>query len=105
MDSKKISATAKGKHSLNQNNSNITKETRQEAYVVRPATRAVEILKVLGYREMTAREIAYELGFTDLNAVKPRLTELKDIGVIEAVGKKLDHITNRNVAIWRRIND
>ena len=102
---KKISATPKGKHSQNHNNSNITKETRQEAYVVRPATRAVEILKVLGDREMTAREISYELGFSDLNAVKPRLTELKEIGVIEAVGKKLDHITNRNVAIWRKIND
>lgn len=102
---KKISATPKGKHSQNHNNSNITKETRQEAYVVRPATRAVEILKVLGDREMTAREIAYELGFSDLNAVKPRLTELKEIGVIEVVGKKLDHITNRNVAIWRKTND
>ena len=104
MDSKKISATAKGKHSLNQNNSNITKETRQEAYVVRPATRAVEILKVLGDREMTAREIAYELGFTDLNAVKPRLTELKDIGVISPVRKQLDLTTKRNVAVWRRSN-
>ena len=101
---KKRSATTKGRHSLNQDNSNITKQTRQEAYVVRPATRAVEILKVLGDREMTAREIAYELGFSDLNAVKPRLTELKEIGVIEAVGKKLDHITNRNVAIWRKVN-
>lgn len=102
---KKISATQKGKHSLNHNNSNITKQTRQEAYVVRPATRAVEILKVLGDREMTAREIAYELGFTDLNAVKPRLTELKDLGLVEAVGKKLDHITKRSVAVWRKLND
>lgn len=101
---KKRSATTKGRHSLNHNNFNITKQTRQEAYVVRPATRAVEILKVLGDREMTAREIAYELGFSDLNAVKPRLTELKEIGVIEAVGKKLDHITNRNVAVWRKTN-
>lgn len=101
---KKRSATTKGRHSQNHNNSNITKQTRQEAYVVRPATRAVEILKVLGDREMTAREIAYELGFSDLNAVKPRLTELKEIGVIEAVGKKLDHITNRNVAVWRKVN-
>lgn len=36
----------------------ITEENRIEAYVVRPATRAVEILKVLGDREMTSREIA-----------------------------------------------
>ncbi len=105
MLSKKRSATPKGKHSQNHNNSNITKETRQEAYVVRPVTRAGEILAKLDGRELTARELAYELGFSDLNAVKPRLTELKACGLVEVVGKKKDLVTDRNVAVWRKIEN
>lgn len=81
----------------------ITKETRLEAYIQRPVTRVNQIMQVLGDREMTSREIAYELGFTDLNAVKPRLTELKDIGMISPVRKQLDLTTKRNVAVWRKV--
>lgn len=58
---------------------------------------------MLGDREMTSREIAQEMGFTDMNAVKPRLTELKGIGLVEPVGKKLDPITKRNVAVWKKV--
>ena len=103
MDSKKISATAKGKHSLNQNNSNITKETRQEAYVVRPATRAIEVLKILENGDMTAREIAVELGSNSRDFVAPRLTELKALGLVEVIGKKKDLVSDRNVAVWRKV--
>lgn len=99
----KNGVTPKGTHHKTQSDYSITKETRQEAFVVRPATRAKEILERLGTREMTAREIAYEMGYTDLNAVKPRLTELKSEGKVEVVGKRKDFITERNVAVWRAV--
>lgn len=98
----KNDAATKDRHHLKpyQDNS-ITKETRQEAYITRPMTRANEIMRYLGNRELTAREIAYGMGFNDLNAVKPRLTELKTQGKVEAVRKKKDVITGKTVAVWR----
>lgn len=61
------------------------------------------ILKAMEGAEMTAREIAYKLGFSDLNAVKPRLTELTQEGVVEVVGKRFDTLTGRRVSVYRRI--
>ena len=37
----------------------ITKETRLESYIQRPATRAQDILRFMGHDAMTARQIAY----------------------------------------------
>lgn len=48
----------------------------------------------------TSREIAYGLGFSDLNAVKPRLTELKENGRVRVTGTKLDIVTERRVSVW-----
>ncbi len=79
----------------------ITKETRLEGYLSRPVKRCSEILKFMGDRELTARQIAYGLGYRDLNAVKPRLSEMKEAGVIEVVGKTQDSVTKRNVAVYR----
>ena len=79
----------------------ITKETRSESYITRPVTRTADILEFMGDREYTARQIAYGLGFTDLNAVKARLTELKAAGLVEATGKAYDETTKRRVAVWR----
>ncbi len=79
----------------------ITRETRQEAYISRPVTRAADILKFLDGKECTARQIAYGMGFTDLNAVKPRLTELKAAGLVEVTGKAYDEATKRRVAVWK----
>ena len=79
----------------------VTQETRREAYRNRPTRNAV-ILDALGREELTAREIAYRLGFTDLNAVKPRLTEMKEAGILIADKKTLDTVTGRKVALWRR---
>lgn len=81
----------------------ITEETRREAYKQRPITRQTAILDTLGDKGMTAREIAYAMGFTDLNAVKPRLTELQNDGRVVAVGKTTDSVTGRKVAVWRQI--
>lgn len=79
----------------------ITKETRREAYIARPVTRAADILEFMSDKEYTARQIAYGMGFTDLNAVKPRLTELKAAGLVEVTGKVSDDITKRKVAVWK----
>ena len=80
----------------------VTFETRGESIAsVSRIKRGQMILDALGGTEMTAREIAYKLGFSDLNAVKPRLTEMRDAGIVEACGKKKDEVTNRKVAVWR----
>lgn len=79
----------------------ITEETRLESYLQRPATRREDILRFMGSEVMTARQIAYGMGYMDLNAVKPRITELKAAGRIEAVGKAYDDISKRRVAVYK----
>lgn len=64
--------------------------------------RKAMILKALGDTEMTARQIAHKLGFSDLNAVKPRLTELVQEGMLEVTCKRIDMITDRRVSVYRR---
>lgn len=44
------------------------------------------------------------MGYKDLNAVKPRLTELKAEGKVKVIGKTYDNVSKRNVALWRRVN-
>jgi len=81
----------------------ITEETRLESYLkTAPGPRQQMILEALGDEEMTARMIANKLGFTDLNAVKPRITELKQSGRIVASGKAYDITSKRNVALFKR---
>ena len=65
-------------------------------------TREIEILGVLD-APLTAREVAARLGYTDLNTVKPRLTELKNAGLVEVAGTKKDPVTDRRVSVFRRI--
>lgn len=67
------------------------------------STRRKEILRALGIFDMTAREIAYKLNYKDLNAVKPRLTELVQAGLVEVVGKRFDEMTQRKVSVYRRL--
>lgn len=81
----------------------ITEETRLESYISTPTSeRKQMILKILGDKQMTARMIAYALGFRDLNAVKPRLTELKKEGRVVVVGKAYDETTERRVAVFQK---
>lgn len=82
--------------------SSITEENRRDAYESRPSRRQNIILFILGDNEMTARQIAKAIGFTDLNQVKPRLTELMQAGVIDAIRKQRDPITGRNVSVYKR---
>jgi len=81
----------------------VTSDTRLESFLKRPINpRSRQILYTLGNRKMTARQLAYEMGFSDLNAVKPRLTEMKSMGLIIADEVAHDSITGRNVALWRK---
>ncbi len=88
----------------------ITKETRRESYYTVLTTlterhkAVLTILKECG--DMTAQEIATELykrGITpndERNFAAPRLTELADKGMVQAVGKKICGKTGRSVTIW-----
>ena len=82
----------------------ITEETRREAYYESregAQTRRREIYQALLERgEMTADELMAALGCRDPNNVRPRLTELKEAGLIEACGKKKG-TAGRSVAVWR----
>ncbi|HBB28159.1 MAG TPA: hypothetical protein DC000_02730 [Clostridiales bacterium] len=80
----------------------VTRETRLESYLsTGHETRYKEILNVLKNKKMTAREVAYALGYVELNAVRPRLTELEQKGIVEIIGKVKDEISERSVAIYK----
>ena len=80
----------------------IAKECQLESFKkLDNAKRCRMILSQLD-KPRTAREIAYRLGFSDLNAVKPRLSEMKARGTVEVTKKEKDSITNRKVSVYRR---
>lgn len=90
----------------------ITKETRKDSYeqiLSKRTVRANVILELLGDREMTVSEIVKELldegviKYYDRNFVAPRLTELKEAGLVEVVGKRTCIMSGKNVAIWRKV--
>lgn len=85
---------------------NITQETRRESWGktqphIRP--RAQEILRALGAREMTAREVMEAMGYTDPNMVRPRLTELVGREVVKVSGRRYDPATERTVAVYKAV--
>jgi hypothetical protein len=49
---------------------------------------------------LTAREIAGRLGFQDLNAVKPRLTRLKDIHAVCEAGDVRCPVSGKTVSTY-----
>ena len=90
-----------------------TKETRRESYeAVLPKVkdRAHLILETLGDKEMTVSEITEELvssgkiPYFNRNYVAPRLTELKDMGIVETCGRKKATRSDSTEAIRRRVN-
>ena len=89
-----------------------TKETRRESYeavLPKVTERARLILETLGSRAMTVSEIADELEaagkipYYNRNYVAPRLTELKDMGVVKTCGRKKATRSDSNEAIWCRV--
>ena len=86
--------------------STVTSECQRESwYKCEPSKRCRMILEVLN-EPMTSRQVAYKLGFMDLNAVKPRISEMLRDGRVEVCGKAYDETTQRHVSVYRRkIND
>ena len=92
---------------------NITKETRRESYrAVLPSLTArqktiLQILKDCG--DMTAQQVADTLCFlritptNERNFAAPRLTELAEKGLVQAVGKKICGKTGRKVSVWSAV--
>lgn len=66
------------------------------------------ILDTLGSREMTASEITEELAkvgaipYFNRNFVAPRLTELKEAGILETVGRRKATRSNIFESVWAR---
>lgn len=89
-----------------------TRETRRESYeAVLPKVkeRARMILEQLGTKEMTVSEITEELvdagkiPYFNRNYVAPRLTELKDMGIVETCGRRKSTRSDATEAVWRRV--
>ena len=86
---------------------------RREAYnEIKPKRESrkdmiLEVLKNGDPGGMTAEEIAQQLlhdgkiSHIDPNFTRPRLTELKEDGGVEVVGKRRSQITTRNTAVWK----
>ena len=77
-----------------------TKETRRQSYdavLPKREKRCRLILETLGVRQMTASEIteelvaAGEIPYFDRNYVAPRLTEMKQMGILKTVGRQSRH--------------
>lgn len=88
----------------------ITKETRRASYeAVLPKVndRCKLIIRTLAGREMTVSEIADELvkngliPYFNRNFVAPRLTEMKDVGIVETCGRRTATRSNATEAVWR----
>ena len=62
--------------------------------------RQQKILDALKTGPMTARCLMQVLGYSDMNAVRPRLTELTQAGLIYEAGVLYDPLTRRNVTVW-----
>lgn len=82
----------------------ITAETRREAYEeIKPRIplRAQRILDaIIEHGPMTADELMAVMGYSDPNMVRPRLTELKDSGVLTAIDKRKSLRSGKLVAVW-----
>lgn len=88
-----------------------TRQTRKASYdAVLPKVkdRSRLILETLGTREMTVSEITDELvtagkiPYYNRNYVAPRLSELKDMGVVETCGRRKSTHSPVTEAVWRR---
>ena len=89
----------------------ITTETRRESYdaiLPKVKDRARLVLETLGSRSMTVSEITEELvaagriPYFNRNYVAPRLTELKDMGIVETCGRRKATRSDATEAVWRR---
>lgn len=81
----------------------ITQETRREAYEdINPKRDSRHRLIYTTLRErgpMTAEELADALGFSDKNSVRPRLTELKALRLVNVIDKRRAR-SGKRTAVW-----
>ncbi|MDY5007560.1 hypothetical protein [Candidatus Allofournierella merdipullorum] len=63
-------------------------------------TRKDQILTALKAGPMTARCVMQALGYSDLNSVRPRLTELVQEGLVAEAGAVWDPVSQRNVVLY-----
>ena len=93
----------------------ITKETRRESFSKLELNKKCKLIyEQLGSGEYTARELAIKIYDTkdeegkrlirtaERQETAPRLTNLKELGLVEVVGKRYDEISGCNVAVYRR---
>ena len=83
----------------------IPRETRMEAYIESRAevsTMRRKVYETLKYGPMTAETLMAAMGFMNPNSIRPRLTELRDAGMIRAKGKTKNP-AGRNVTLWEVI--
>ena len=82
----------------------ITAETRRVAYDdIRPQLGPRQDMIywcLVQHGPMTADRIMSRLGMRDPNSVRPRLTELRQAGMVRVIGKGLSGDTNKMVALW-----
>lgn len=82
----------------------ITEETRRESYYETEQTAPTRRKIIYGclkqHGPQTADELMERLGYTDPNNVRPRLTELKQAGLIEAAGRRTSNRTGKGAAVW-----
>lgn len=86
-----------------------TKQLSFEDIKTSRKTKYIQILEILGNKQMTAREIELEMNrkdyssYFDMNHVRPRLTELvKEFKLVEECGTKEDSLTKKRVTIYKK---
>lgn len=88
-----------------------TKETRRQSYdavLPKREKRCRLILETLGGRQMTASEIteelvaAGEIPYFNRNYAAPRLTEMKQMGILKTVGRRKATRSDATEAVWAR---
>ena len=89
---------------MNQQNLDFAAESRRHSYeaiLTKAGARRLEVYEAIkGMAEgRTADELAYFLG-RESYVIRPRLTELRKAGLIEAVGRRRSERTGKNISVW-----
>jgi len=92
----------------------IAKGNRKDAWDkmhIKENDRRRVVLEVLGDKEMTVSEMVVALmdkgvlTWPNRNYVAPRVTELKEMGVLVQAGTRRSTISNRNETVWKRAEE
>ena len=68
----------------------------------RMCRRAAAIYDAIGDRRLTDREIMALMGYSDMNAVRPRITEMVEDGILTEIGSKVCPLTGKTVRVVAR---